>query len=70
MNKVSKIIINKILNDNDFSLELAIRLGIQQQSVKGLAKRKSEKLTLYEAIIFYKEKGYTENEIFEFSKTT
>jgi hypothetical protein len=64
MQKVSKIIIHKILSENDFSIELAKRLDIQQQSVLGLAKRNSNKLTLFIAIKYYKEKGFTEEEIF------
>ena len=52
MSKVSELIINKILNDNDFSMALAKKLGIQQQSVMGLARRNSSKLTLYDAILF------------------
>ena len=35
--EVSETIIEKILNDNNFSIELAKRLGNQQQSVLGLA---------------------------------
>ena len=62
--KVSKIIIEKILNDNNFSIELAKRLGNQQQSVLGLARRNSRNLTLWEAVLFYKEQGFTEKEIF------
>ena len=64
MQKVSKIIIDKILNENDFSIGLAKVLDIQQQSVLGLAKRNSNKLTLFIAIQYYKESGFTENEIF------
>lgn len=64
-NKVSILIIDRILTDNEFSMQLASRLGIQQQSVKALAKRNSDKLTLYQAIQFYLEKGITENEIFD-----
>ncbi len=63
--KVSKLIIEKILTDSVFSGELAINLGIKQMSVIGLAKRNSDKLTLYQAVLFYKEKGFTEKEIFE-----
>lgn len=63
--KVSKIIIEKILNDNEFSIELAKRLGNQQQSVLGLARRNSRNLTLWEAVMFYKEKGFTEEQIFK-----
>ena len=66
--KVSKIIIEKILNDNNFSIELAKRLGNQQQSVLGLARRNSRNLTLWEAVLFYKEQGFTEEEIFCDSK--
>ena len=66
--KVSKIIIEKILSDNEFSIELAKRLGNQQQSVLGLARRNSRNLTLWEAVMFYKEKGFTEEQILE--KTT
>jgi hypothetical protein len=62
--KVSKIIIEKILNDNNFSIELAKKLGNQQQSVLGLARRNSRNLTLWEAVLFYKEQGFTEEEIF------
>ena len=63
--KVSKIIIEKILNDNEFSIELAKRLGNQQQSVLGLARRNSRNLTLWEAVMFYKEQDFTEEQIFE-----
>ena len=64
MQKVSKIIIDKILKENDFSIGLAKVLDIQQQSVLGLAKRNSNKLTLFISIKYYKEKGFTEEEIF------
>ncbi len=62
--KINKIIIDRILTDNEFSMELAMRMGIQQQSVMGLARRNSVKLTLYEAVLFYRECGYDENSIF------
>ena len=64
MKKVSVLILQKILNENNFSIELAKILDIQQQSVLGLAKRNSNKLTLFIAVQFYKEKGFTEDEIF------
>ncbi len=63
--RVSKLIIEKILTDSTFSGELAISLGIKQQSVIGLAKRNSEKLTLYQAVLFYRKKGFTDEQIFE-----
>lgn len=62
--KINKIIIDRILKDNEFSMELAMRMGIQQQSVMGLARRNSVKLTLYEAVLFYRECGYDESSIF------
>ncbi|MFA5619082.1 MAG: hypothetical protein WDA08_02110 [Weeksellaceae bacterium] len=61
---ISKKIIDRILNDNDFSMELAMRMGIQQQSVMGLARRNSVKLTLYEAVLYYRRCGYDDKDIF------
>lgn len=63
--KVSKEIIEKILTDNDFSIGLAKVMKIQQQSIIGLARRNSEKLTLYLAVLYYKEQGFTDEQIFE-----
>ena len=57
--KISQKIIEKILNDNVFSIELAKRLGNQQQSILGLARRNSRNLTLWEAGKLYKEQGFT-----------
>lgn len=68
MHKVSSTIRRRILEDNEFSNQLASQLGIQQQSVIGLAKRNSDKLTLYHAIEYYKKKGFKEDEIFEFAE--
>lgn len=62
--KVSKEIIEKILTDNDFSIGLAKVMKIQQQSVIGLARRNSEKLILYLAVLYYKEQGFTDEQIF------
>lgn len=61
--EVSEVIIEKNLKDNEFSMELAKRLDIQQQSALGLARRNSRNLTLWEAVMFYKEQGFTEEEI-------
>jgi plasmid maintenance system antidote protein VapI len=44
-------------------MALAKKLGIQQQSVMGLARRNSSKLTLYDAIQLYKEYGFKEEDI-------
>ena len=63
--EVTNLIIQKILNDNNFIIELAKRLGVQQQSVLGLARRNSRNLTLWEAVVFYKEQGFSEEQIFQ-----
>ncbi len=62
---VSKEILNRILTENRFSLDVAKVLDIQQLSVIALAKRNSPKLTQYALVQFYKEQGYKESEIFE-----
>ena len=72
--KISQKIIEKILNDNVFSIELAKRLGNQQQSILGLARRNSRNLTLWEAGKLYKEQGltmkFTKNNYLRKIKTT
>ena len=65
MKKISELIIQLILNDNDFSLDVAKLLGIQQYSVKELAKRNSDKLANYHVVMFYLSKGYSLEQIFE-----
>ncbi|MCT7903707.1 MAG: helix-turn-helix domain-containing protein [Candidatus Ornithobacterium hominis] len=65
MKKVSEVIRNRIIEDLKFSSGLSLALNIQQQSVIALAKRNSDKLTLYAAVNFYKLNGYKEIEIFE-----
>lgn len=65
MKKISKAIIEKILNDNDFSLDVAKVLQIQQYSVKELAKRNSDKLANYHVVELYKSKGFAVEDIFE-----
>ncbi len=62
--QVSQLIVDKILIDNAFSLELANKIGVQQQSVKAMARRKSKILTLYVAVLFYMENGFSEEQIF------
>lgn len=63
--EVSEVIIEKILKDNEFSMELAKRLDVQQQTVLGNARKNSRNLKLWEAVMFYKERGFTEEEIFK-----
>lgn len=63
--KVSKEIREKILTDNDFSLDVAKLLGIQQYSAKVLAKRNSDKLAQYNCVEYYKESGFPLEDVFE-----
>ncbi len=65
MQKVSEQIRKRIIEDNQFSLDIASMLGILQVSVKHLARRNSTKLTQYALVQFYKKQGYKESEIFE-----
>ncbi len=68
MLKASKEIREKILYNNEFSLRMAEILGIAQVSVKHLARRNSTKLTLAVLVNFYKEQGFTDEQIFETTK--
>lgn len=68
--KISKEIKDKILYDNDFSMQAAMLMGITQASFRNLARRNSTKLTLYSLVKFYKSKGYSEEEIFETETTS
>ena len=63
--KVSQIIIEKLLNDRDFRLSTALAMKISENNVRNLAKAKSENLTKYSAVKFFKKSGFSENEIFE-----
>lgn len=66
--RISDTITERILTDNDFSMELAKKIGIQQGSLLSSIRRNknSRILRLWEAVMFYKEQGYTEDEIFDF----
>ena len=68
--KVSKVILDKILKDNDFSLGLAEIFNIKQVSVELLARRNSGKLTQYAAVEYYKSRGFELDEIFEQEKAS
>lgn len=65
--QVSEKIRQKILDENIFSLKVAMVLDIKQASVIDLAKRNSDKLTLYTLVEFYKKEGFTEEDIFAHS---
>lgn len=64
----SIFIIEKILNDNFFSLEMAGRLSeitgkpVKQITIEAQARRKSRLLLNPEYIQFYKEKGFEESD--------
>lgn len=63
--KISDFVVEKIKKENNFSIELAKILEVKQRSVINLAKRKSKNLTLWDAIMFYKKMGLSEEEIFQ-----
>lgn len=63
--KISKIIIEKILNDNQFSLKIALLLDIQQVSVRALARSNSNKLGHAKLVEFYKSEGFSDIDIWE-----
>lgn len=53
----------KILEDNEFSLKLAMHLKVSQEWVKRMAKERNQKLLLPHVIRFYKEAGIPDEEI-------
>ena len=62
---VSQKIIKRIISDNDFSLRMAIHLKATQVAVILKARRKSNSLLLPNCIEFYKQNGYSDDEILE-----
>ena len=67
--KLSQSILDKILNDNDFSLRMCIHMKIRQQTLFKLVRAESDSLRLPEQVAFYKQEGFTEDEIFDVTKT-
>lgn len=63
--KISKLITEKIKTDNQFSLEVAKRLDRTQQAVILMAKSFSASLLHYNLVLFYKEQGFSEEQIFD-----
>lgn len=59
----SEKLIQRIITDNDFSLDIAKILKIKQLAVMQGAKRKSQKLLLPDLIDFYKQHGFTAQEV-------
>lgn len=60
--KISSKITDRILKDNQFSLQLSYRVGRKQASVEKSARRFSDVLLLPVYTEFYKENGYTEED--------
>lgn len=54
---------NRILEDNDFSLKLALRLKVSQEWLKRMAKDYNKRLLLPDTIRFYKENGIADEDI-------
>jgi len=67
--KLSQSILDKIINDNDFSLRMCLHMKIRQQTLFKLVRAKSDSLRLPEQVAFYKQEGFTEDEIFDVTKT-
>lgn len=63
--KISKKVIDEILQNNQFSLKIALILDIQQISVRALARNGSEKLAHAKLVEFYKKEGFKEEEIWQ-----
>ena len=62
---LSQKILDKIIQDNEFSLLLSLHLKKRQDTVIRLAKEHADILRLPEQVAFYKSKGFSEEEIFE-----
>ncbi|MCK0201316.1 hypothetical protein [Ornithobacterium rhinotracheale] len=63
--KLKKVLKDRILNDNIFSLQLAMELNVRQEWVLKMAKKDSKTLLLPPSITFFKKNGYSEEEILE-----
>ncbi|MGP2570001.1 hypothetical protein ACT4R9_05425 [Ornithobacterium rhinotracheale] len=63
--KLKKELKDRILNDNIFSLQLAMELNVRQEWVLKMAKKDSKTLLLPPSISFFKQNGYSEKEIIE-----
>ena len=61
--ELSSKIKDRILKDNEFSLGLALKLGIKQKSLETKVHRNSEALLLPKYTEYYKQNGFTEDEI-------
>lgn len=63
--RISKKIQEKILSDNEFSLDLAKSVKRSQPAIKAQATRLSRELLGWEHLEFYVKKGFGIDEIFD-----
>ncbi len=63
--RVSQLILEKLTNDKTFRLNTALALNVTERNIQLLVERKSDNLTKYAAVKFYKSTGLKEAEIFE-----
>ena len=61
--ELAQEILDRILNDNEFSLKMSLHMKIRQDSLFRLVKRKSDILRLPEQLEFYESEGYKSEEI-------
>ena len=66
--RVSQLILEKLINDKSFRLNTALALGVTERNIQMLVERKSDNLTKYAAVKYYKSTGLKEAEIFELEK--
>ena len=62
--KPSKKLVEKILTENEFSLDIAKELKVSQYAIITRAKRKSKLLLLANSMKVYKEYGLSEEDIY------
>ena len=67
---IQQIVINDLLKDVQLRMKLALVLNVTEQAVLKMAQRENLKenanssLTKFAAILFLREQGYTDNQIF------
>ena len=66
--RVSTLILEKLLNDQNFRLSTAKALGVSEGNIRARAKDNSDVLTKMAAVIYYRSTGLTDEQIFETEK--
>lgn len=61
--KITSVLIEQLKEDANLRLQVAIALGVGERNVLELAKRESDNLTKYGAIVVFMKYGYTIEEI-------